>query len=71
MNKDAIVGKLLSVRVHAVEFSGAGIAFCGLTPEDAFKLGFVVFSGDLAAHGGSIPKCRRERNELIQNEKFG
>jgi hypothetical protein len=54
-------------RVHAVEFSGAGIAFCGLTPEDAFKLGFVVFSGDFAAHGGSIPKCRRERNELIQN----
>jgi hypothetical protein len=53
--------------VYAVEFSGAGIAFGGLTPEYAFKLGFVVFSGVFAVYGGSILKGRKECNGLIQN----
>jgi hypothetical protein len=53
--------------VHAVEFAGFGIAFGGLTPEDAFKLCFVVFSACCGVHGSTIPAKFAEGKVLIQN----
>ena len=53
--------------VHAVSFAGAGITLGGHTVEDAFKLGFVVFSGGCAAHVAIIQDSPDKRKELIQN----
>jgi hypothetical protein len=61
--------------VHAVGFAGAGITLGGHAVEDAFKLGFVVFSVGCAAHGAIIQDSPDKRKELIQNlsgtENFG
>jgi hypothetical protein len=53
--------------VHAVGFAGFGIAFGGQAKEDAFKLGFGVFSAGYVAHGSKVPARCGEGKMLIQN----
>ena len=57
--------------VDAVEFACLGIVLGGLSPVDALKLCFHVFSGSCITHGAIIMLVHKKGNELNQNLSKG